>query len=66
MTVSGAKGSMTCREKEQRSLVIGTKMEKLFGTQSFDHKPENSHSRVSGTGMTYSGFNLITSGQKDV
>lgn len=66
VTVSGAKGSMTCREKEQRSLVIGTKMEKLFGTQSSDHKPENSHSRVSGTGMTYSGFNLIMSRRKDV
>jgi len=40
-------------------------MEKLFGTQSFDPETENSHSRVSGTGKTYSGVNLTILREKD-
>lgn len=40
-------------------------MEKHFGTQSFDPETENSHSRASGIGKTCSGFDLITSREKD-
>lgn len=56
---------MACREKELPSLAIGTKMEMLFRTQSLDPETENSHSRVSGTGKTLSGFDLIMSREKN-
>lgn len=53
---------MACREKEQHSLVNNRNKN---GEAFRDPETANSHSRISGTGKTYSGFNLIMSREKD-